>query len=452
MTESLRPNRAYCLATLCCAAASLLSTTTATAQANWYVNAAAPAGGNGTSWTQAFNSLDQALNAVGSGEEIWVAAGRYRTRQRTVATDPRSATFDIRGDITVAGGFDGTETTFSQRAGLFEQTILTGEIGAPGTFDNAYHVVTYSNRPTPLVLDGFRIEGGNAVGATGANAMGGGIYMSNAWMLTLANSTITGNRAESGAGIGGLPGAYRIHNCRITRNYAKGDGGGLFVQAGSVKMWNTVLQNNASGARGGAVFLRSTAAINLNVTFQKNEFMNCLFSGNRAATKGGAAFLGAGNVLSSGVIVHPGSGRFTNCTFTANFAGVAGGSIHANNNTPLPTQCLVANCISWGNSAPTGPELLGDIDAGFSDIGGGWPGMGNLNVDPQFRNVASSDFHLAGSSPARNAGSNGLVTFDFFDLDGNGVALEPTPVDLDATRRIANGTVDMGCYEVRPGK
>ena len=68
------------------------------------------------------------------------------------------------------------------------------------------------------------------------------------------------------------------------------------------------------------------------------------------------------------------------------------------------------------------------------------------------RNVASSDFHLAGSSPARNAGSNGLVTFDFFDLDGNGVALEPTPVDLDATRRIANGTVDMGCYEVRPGK
>src|SRR5580698_4895653 len=42
-----------------------------------YVSASAPAGGNGSSWATAYQSIQTAVNAASSGSQLWVAAGTY---------------------------------------------------------------------------------------------------------------------------------------------------------------------------------------------------------------------------------------------------------------------------------------------------------------------------------------------------------------------------------------
>src|SRR5580692_1541752 len=42
-----------------------------------YVRASAAAGGNGSSWATAFQSVQAAVTAAGAGSQVWVAAGTY---------------------------------------------------------------------------------------------------------------------------------------------------------------------------------------------------------------------------------------------------------------------------------------------------------------------------------------------------------------------------------------
>ena len=117
----------------------------AAAQSVWRVDAGAPPGGNGASWATAFDSLDDALLAAGVDDQIWVAAGVYRPSVEVHPGDPRSAAFAVQA-VGLYGGFDGTETSLDERAGLFDQTRLSGDLGAPGDpADNAYHVLFVNN-------------------------------------------------------------------------------------------------------------------------------------------------------------------------------------------------------------------------------------------------------------------------------------------------------------------
>ena len=70
--------------------------TPAAAQQTLYVDANAPAGGDGTSWGTALNTLQGALDIAavnGMVEAIRIAEGTYRPSHETVAGDARSATF-----------------------------------------------------------------------------------------------------------------------------------------------------------------------------------------------------------------------------------------------------------------------------------------------------------------------------------------------------------------------
>src|SRR5688572_16504188 len=151
-------------------------------QAIWYVDDDAPPGGDGTGWASAFDSIQDALDVVAVFDQVWVAAGNYVPEARLDPADPRSATFWVPPGTILLGGFAGRESSFAERAGLFERTVLSGHLGAPDLrTDDAYHVV-YSRQtfglPPQTEIDGFLIRGGYADG-TSVNAEGGAIYTDN---------------------------------------------------------------------------------------------------------------------------------------------------------------------------------------------------------------------------------------------------------------------------------
>jgi len=66
---------------------------------------------NGSSWADAYVSLQSALGDALQGEEIWVASGVYLPGP----SGRREATFQLRDGVEIYGGFIGTETNRSQR-------------------------------------------------------------------------------------------------------------------------------------------------------------------------------------------------------------------------------------------------------------------------------------------------------------------------------------------------
>jgi len=82
------------------------------------------AGTTCTGWGDACPDLQTALGLASGGDQIWVATGTYTP---TSGTD-RTATFQLITGVAIYGGFNGTETSLGSRAGLFDQTILTGDL------------------------------------------------------------------------------------------------------------------------------------------------------------------------------------------------------------------------------------------------------------------------------------------------------------------------------------
>src|SRR5262245_7646513 len=79
---------------------------------------------NGTSWSQAYLSLQTALGAAVSGDEIWVANGTYLP----TATTDRTISFVVPNGVKLFGGFAGAgvnESSLAQRDIVANKTILS---------------------------------------------------------------------------------------------------------------------------------------------------------------------------------------------------------------------------------------------------------------------------------------------------------------------------------------
>lgn len=415
----------------------------------WFVDAAAAPGGDGSSWATALSSLDDAFAAALPGDQVWVAAGRYTPSQPTVAGDPRTAWFELPDLVEVYGGFRGDEASLAERAGLFEATVLSGDLGVLGDpSDNAYHVVRFAsdfNYHASARLDGFLITGGR--GERGRH--GGGLLLTatagpNSWaVLFVDNCTFRGNASWVGGGLAvDNQCRLRLRRCTVADNHADLDGGGAKSTAGWLASVNTTWAGNTAGRDGGAIHANATAEGTV-------RFVNDVFHDNRAR-RGGVALL-------RGLPLLPGAASFLSCTLAYNSA-VVGGAIAVDSGGQLKA----SNSIVWANRALLGPQLWTAspaVDVRFCDVEGGLAGTGNLDVEPLFRDPAGRDLRTIAGSPVHDVGSNSLLPPDSLDLDDDGDLTEPLPLDRDDTRRrtedpAAPGWVpgalrtDMGAYEL----
>jgi hypothetical protein len=196
-------------------------------------------------------------------------------------------------------------------------------------------------------------------------------------------------------------------NCRIINNRAI-IGAGLFATNGSTPtVMNCFFMGNEATFGGGSYHLGSNTV-----------YKNVLFSGNKAT--GGAVYNNVSNSM------------FTHVTIAGN--GGLNGAIFNSTSTPV-----IKNAIIFGNAIPFNDK---QSVVSFSIVEGGYIGVGNLNLNPQFVNMTPSglaptlagDNTVTNTSPAIDAGDNGSISLTDRDLIGN-------------LRRFNGGDVDMGAYE-----
>ena len=343
---------------------------------------------DGISWATAYSNLQTALSAASANSEFWIAQGTYKPTSNT----NRNIAFNIPNGAKLYGGFVGTEVAQTQRNFNANPTILSGEIGSVSTVsDNSYHVVTFIGVNNTTIFDGFTVMAGNANLASDR-----------------VRSAATFLSINDGGGIGLDNGSVpMIINCRIISNDAI-NGGGLFAINGSnPTIMNCIFRNNQATFGGGAYHLDSNPI-----------YKNVLMAGNKAT--GGAMYNNGSNPM------------ITNVTIAGN--GGFNGAIFNSNSSPV-----VKNSILWGNIAPFNDTQSITTN---SIVEGGYAGAGNLNLDPQFVSLThnglspnlTGDYQLTNTSPAIDAGNNGVISLTDKDLINN-------------LRRYNGGIVDMGAYE-----
>ena len=136
--------------------------------------------------------------------------------------------------------------------------------------------------------------------------------------------------------------------------------------------------------------------------FDQGQACGVLFANQ--AGQGGAVYI-AGSQF-----VH-GTAQLTNCTLASNSAAV-GASIYADTTTTQPAALTVVNSILW-QDLPTDPLNVfgagGTVSITYSCVKGGYVGVGNIAVDPQFVDRVNGDLRLLVVSPCIDAGNTNLV-------------------------------------------
>jgi predicted outer membrane repeat protein len=228
------------------------------------------------------------------------------------------------------------------------------------------------------------------------------------------------NRAkENGGGISAVyDGTTRLRDCTFEGNVSGGDGGALKLGLmRETSLYGCSFESNTSGRNGGAVYVYGYSwdgTIIKGCRFRGNRaavsgggiahsagvltVTNCLFSGNSAVDGGGLRAGGprtwtltntvfAGNRVDGfgAAIASDGIPAIGHCTFHAN-SSQAGGAMAFLEGTPRPSEgwFMIANCIMRDGGSEVTNNSGHRMDLFYSNVQGGWPGAGNVDVDPCF--------------------------------------------------------------------
>ena len=289
-----------------------------------------------------------------------------------------------------------------------------------------------------------------------SNGAGGAISHEGNSQLFLKGNQISDNTSADGGAV--FIGPMELNNfllegpvnpvvvtdCTIENN----SGGGVLIDGRETVFQNCVIRKNVTNANGAGLDVRTGSEVLM---------VNCIIDGNEAAGFGGAVL----NLDAAFEMIH--------CTIVHNSAEAGADSIAATSNA----NTNIGNSIIWDNGSPMAATEGGTgFFVSFSVVEGGFPGAGNISVDPLFVDplgpdgmvaTGDEDFSLQAGSPAIDAASNLLVPTDMFDVDEDLDVGEQFPIDLLGENRFQDApatddsgfgpapVVDMGAIEFQVG-
>lgn len=348
--------------------------------------------------------------------------------------------------LVVAGWSGGAVRSTADRCQVLDSTFLANRVVGEGA-------ALWSSG------DDAAVRGSAFLSNSSGPGRGGGMYASGAG-LVLAGSTFEDNAADFWGACDAIGGAARVEDCRFTGNSngaLRVDGTSSvadcrFVDNESDYWEPALLMDVGSGGsiarcelldnrvRHGAAGLRvrGASAVVRDTVVAGNTSLLSPLNGD-----------GAGVDLVGAVVA------IERCTLVDNRLGVltdpstSGAGLHLG---PGCGPCSLVDSVVWANAGASGSsaqivDLAGTLAVRTSDVEGGWPGIGNLDVDPAFVDAASGDYGLSGASPLIDAGSepSGPTGADLRDtpraLDG----------DLDGVLRYDLGALERARITLDPG-
>lgn len=338
------------------------------ADARVYVSVNGSDANSGTSWADAYRTLETAIGATIATEEFWIAGGTYTPLETLVLGDKQNHSY--------YGGFAGNETSLAQRDPAAHPTIIDGR----GVLKHVFNVTSFVSA---VRFDGLTIRGGAATATTGPDRFGGAVVVNRA-AVVIADCTFTGNTAFA---LGGA--VYLLNNASVlvtdsvfTGNSAtsnnEGGGGALSLTwslappAPVAVVGNTRFQDNSSRLEGGAVYSHSFPVVIEDGTFLQNDAVNggavmldfdtgttdiirrCRFFGN-SGDQGGAVCTWERRV------------SIVNSLFSAN-SGTWGGAVRLHGGAVAGYTSTVASSTFHGNTAVEGGGALRSINVAMLDV------------------------------------------------------------------------------------
>ena len=336
-----------------------------------------------------------------------------------------------RGDtVVVAGG------TYYENINLHGKavTLRSTDPGDPAVvaatvLDGAESgsVVTCSSGEGPdTEISGFTIRNGKA-------GFGGGICCEWSSSPTITDNVIRNNSAihldfaYGGAGYKGA-GIYlgRSSASVIARNIIMySDPQGIYCHDSSPRIESNIIRDNAHGG----IYLHtcSSPVVSGNIIADNiGGGVGCMDTSSPVFTN---------NVIVGNVSSHGGGlgfddktiPIFVNNTVAYNVANSSAGSGTSKGGGIYCRSATIRNCIFWGNIGQEGAQIYDDGDATvtYSNVQGGWGGLGNIDADPLLVNPYGGDCHLACGSPCIDSGTDQCAPDADFEGDarpnGSGV-------------------------------
>jgi len=292
-----------------------------------------------------FHNIQDGIDAAEDGDIVLVAPKEYEI------TEP----ITFRGKAITVRSEEGPEQTMIRMS------------KPPMGWNAEYALVLFDNgEDYRSLLEGFTLRGSPA---NGVLCLGSSPRLEN---CVMTSNTSRGVRCLTGSSptiayckiIGNRDGGVKceeyssptITHCILSRNW--GDSGVFCVGFCSPTITNCIISGNKNHLGAGVRCQDSSSP----------TIINCLISGNLAPTAGGGVFVG----FSSATI--------TNCTISGNSAGEGDGVYCENSSLTL------TNCILWDGDN----EIFDLYNSNsktmitYSNIKGGFPGDGNIDIEPLF--------------------------------------------------------------------
>lgn len=282
--------------------------------------------------------IENVLLQLQSFDEVWVAKGIYlNSNKLTLRNDENTG---LRyGNISIYGGFEGTETSPDQRIlhdkdgnGIVEPWEFLHETNFRGAGNSADHASSFQliHLDSNSILDGVTISdnyhtasrdaSGGTVGTSGTirnciirdvttafgggTIYGGGLYVAGGTVdacLFETCASIVGDDTSENFCYGGAIQAYGIgdntagtptgsiknsviRNCKAGQGANKGRGGAIFGKGGLI-VENCVMYNNAATLNGGAFYFHNNGDANKHV----NRIIGCTVVNNCSLDAGSQA-------------------------------------------------------------------------------------------------------------------------------------------------------------------